>query len=294
MSERVSAIPSRLIRYATESNGIADDLRVAAGALDDAVDHLRVRRTDLASAVPDLGALLLRLAMQARAIGEFAHTIGAAFAEAGGADAHGVVQADACAVDIAAARGWRPRRALAAMTNAAWWRAVWRDRCDGGTSFYGGAGSAIRGPDGRLYPLVAPSIMRDGRVYNADWGREGQPRVGDLFGADPGWHVVDVETGVERHRDAPSLFERLMIGVGATVAGPPLASSEADVELVVLEPGRRPRVEKSASHVRGSTTARSRRRRPTCRRSRRHRHSSPRPPRPSRSRRPRSTRRWAP
>jgi hypothetical protein len=177
-------------------------------------------------------------------MGAMVHGVGVAFGAAGsegdiGLD--GSVTTDAALVDRAPTQ-WRPERALVALPPGLWRELVWGGRCAGGDRWYAGGAGAIVGPDGRPYPLVSPSVVRDGLVYNADWGRAGEPGVADLLGGDPGWRTVAVETGIARHRGDPSWFERLMIGVGSTVAGPPIGSTAEDVEAVVLEPGARPRV----------------------------------------------------
>jgi hypothetical protein len=107
-------------------------------------------------------------------------------------------------------------------------------------SGYGGTGF-IEGRDGRLYPLVAPWVVRDGVRYDADDGvRSDGTSVLELDGRDDGWFTLSEQLGVERWRHAPGLFERTMMGVGATVGGRVTGSQEEDVDKLVLAPGVAP------------------------------------------------------
>jgi hypothetical protein len=220
----------------------------AASELAAALATVRARCSPGVGVLHDAPGDLALVAARVRDAGAFAHEVGLAFAAAGQGGADGVFHADSAAVDGAMGAAWRPSGRVTSILPDQWRRMVWADRCDTSESFYGGHGGAIRGADGRLYPLVVPSIRRDGLVYNAEWGRSGQASLAGLFGADGGWHLVDIETGVERHRDAPSLLDRLLIGLGSTVGGPPIGSTAEQVDAVVLRPGERPRVESLRAH----------------------------------------------
>jgi hypothetical protein len=62
----------------------------------------------------------------------------------------------------------------------------------------------------------------------------------ELDGRDPGWTTLWEKIGVERHRNDPSTWEKLWMGVGSTVGGRPSGSTESDVEKLVLMPGMAP------------------------------------------------------
>ncbi|MGI8662828.1 MAG: hypothetical protein ACR2LQ_06395 [Acidimicrobiales bacterium] len=250
MGERVSAVPSRLLEHAAISIDVADLVSRNAAALGASLELVRARCGELMGGVADVEADVAGVASQVRSIAALAHEVGLAFAAAGGVGTDGVAWAEAGAVEAALGRQWSPDRKLVAMTPSSWRRAVWGERCDSGDWFYGGGRGGIVGPDGRVYPLVSPSVVRGGLVYNAEWGRRGSAaHVGDLLGADPGWHTVDVESGVERHRPEPSWFERAMIGLGSTVAGPPIASTARDVEAVVLAAGELPSIARAPTEA---------------------------------------------
>jgi hypothetical protein len=124
-----------------------------------------------------------------------------------------------------------------------------------GDAGYQGSGFIV-GPDGRSYALVAPHVMRNGTVYNADDGlRPGAPSVLDLDGRDPGWTTVYEQIGVERWRDEPGIAGRILTGIGSTAAGPPIGSTSDDVDAVVLTPGRAPSLGRRISPAPGPEPA---------------------------------------
>jgi len=166
-----------------------------------------------------------------------------AFATAGAAGdlmTDRVVAVDANAVDFVLGRAdWHPSSHLRAGANGEWLRAVEPQCGVFAGAGYRGSGFLV-GRDGRSYPLVAPYVERGGVRYDADDGVEpGATSVDDLDGRDPGWTTIDEVIGVERWRDVGS-FDRVMAGVGSTVAGRPFGSSERDVAELVIRPGMAP------------------------------------------------------
>ncbi|MEO7556145.1 MAG: hypothetical protein ABIV94_06025 [Acidimicrobiales bacterium] len=242
MGERVAAVPSRLLELALATRGHHDELLRAAADLGAALAQARSRCPEGLGSLPDAGVELASAATVLGELSQDAHAVGTAFALAGAAGADGVVRTDAAAVEARLRTQWRPEGRVTRGDNAEWFASLYGTRCFAGNQRYFGATSFITGPDGRRYALVAPTVVRDGLAYNAEWGRDGSSSVFDLFGADPGWRTVDVESGVERHRHSPGAFERLMMGFGATATAPLAASSRGDVEAVVLEPGELPRI----------------------------------------------------
>ena len=96
-----------------------------------------------------------------------------------------------------------------------WLQLVWGSRrrppCLGD---YIGSG-AVRGPDGRLYPLVIPELELDGQVAHISYDGEAARDPATLGGNDPGWVVVDEAVGVAR----VEAFEPGAISRAAVVAG---------------------------------------------------------------------------
>ena len=168
-----------------------------------------------------------------------------AFATAGGGvdiNSTDVVTATTLAVAAELAPvEWNPSKHLRAATPGDWLRAF-NPFCRGYQPGAGYRGSGfIEGPDGRLYPLVAPFVRRAGVEYHADDGLvPGQPSVLELDGSDPGWTTLWEDLGVERWREEPAAWQKVLIGVGTTVGGRPMGSTEGDVEKLVLVPGAAP------------------------------------------------------
>jgi hypothetical protein len=79
-----------------------------------------------------------------------------------------------------------------------WLQLVWGSRrrppCLGD---YAGSG-AVRGPDGRLYPLVIPELEIDGHVAHISYDSEAARDPASLGGNDPGWVVIEEAVGVAR------------------------------------------------------------------------------------------------
>jgi hypothetical protein len=110
-----------------------------------------------------------------------------------------------------------PFGSLQQMGFSTWYRALWGDTCPAGSGFYGGYGTFITGPDGLLYPVVVPSLMIDGSVYNGNRGTlvPGES-VSDLGGMDPGWAEAYRLEGVGRFQEGPSGIEKFFIAFAMT------------------------------------------------------------------------------
>ena len=98
-----------------------------------------------------------------------------------------------------------------------WYRALWGDTCPSGPGFYGGFGTLITGPDGLMYPVVVPSLMIGGTVYNGNRGTlvPGED-VYSLGGMDPGWEEVYRLEGVGRFQEETSGIEKFFIAFAMT------------------------------------------------------------------------------
>ena len=62
-------------------------------------------------------------------------------------------------------------------------------------------GGAMRGRDGRIYPIAISEVDVDGEVYNADDSKLPGERVTTLLGRDPGWNVLDHQSGIARFEE---------------------------------------------------------------------------------------------
>ncbi|ROR91468.1 hypothetical protein [Nocardioides aurantiacus] len=83
------------------------------------------------------------------------------------------------------------------------------------TGYYGGGG--VMGPDGRMYPLVAPQVNLDGVLYGGD-AQPGSNRVVDLRGQDDGWHTIAHTSGVDRLAPLDK-FTKGAAGLGVLAGG---------------------------------------------------------------------------
>ncbi len=111
-----------------------------------------------------------------------------------------------------------------------------------GTGRYYSGGGAMRGPDGRLYPLVVPHLVVDDEHHytiDAD-AAPNTPTVASLGGADSGWTMVAYRTGVERLFSEPSTVETVLVGF-AVGTGLEIGAAISDGQLagVHLRAGRR-------------------------------------------------------
>ena len=90
-------------------------------------------------------------------------------------------------------------------------------RSFGPDAFYSGGG-AVRGPDGRLYPIVVPHVQRGNEHYTIDADiPEGVPTAASLDGRDAGWVVVGYRTGVEQiHAEISGSWQALLAAAFAT------------------------------------------------------------------------------
>ncbi|GEM_PF-5547181 len=238
---RCSARPSDLYAAAAETAELASALRAALAALDGSAELVLLSARGFWSALAWRDPLW-SLVDAVDDLSLFVAAVGRAFERAGDGTATHVVTTGAAAIDgWLQASAWLPADHLHAAREGEWGTAVFGTRCaswpDAG---YLGTGFVV-GPDGRRYPLVAPWVTRGGVVYQADDGvLPGRPNVLDLDGRDPGWTTLYERTGIERWRAAPDLAERTLIGIGATAAGAPMGSTEADVQTVTIVPGRAP------------------------------------------------------
>jgi hypothetical protein len=242
-----SARPGELLAYTRETGDVISQLRSELVALDVALEDFlfasggligwlkeRWYRDPIWTSVIDLDELASWVAH-----------VGWAFATAGGGggiNSTDLVTATTLAVAARLAPlEWNPAKHLRGAQQGDWLRAV-NPSCRGYQPGAGYRGSGfIEGPDGRLYPLVAPFVTRDGVEYHAnDRLVPGQPSVLQLDGSDPGWTTLWEDVGVERWREDPSVWERFWIGVGSTVGGRPVGSTQSDVEKLVLTPGAAP------------------------------------------------------
>jgi hypothetical protein len=241
-----SARPGDLLEYTHATSAVLAQLRADLVGLDLAIDAylasggwfmqwlaggqsdpLWVAATDL----DDLGAWVSHVAW--------------AFAQADGSGditSTAVVTASVMAINEKLnAVDWNPAKHLRSGRPSDWLRAF-NSQCRGyppGAGYTGGG--FIEGPDGALYPLVAPYVTRDGVVYQANRSPEPDATsVLTLDGADAGWTTLWSKTGVERFRDQPGAWDRLMMGIGSTVAGRPNGSTSDDVEAVTLLPDSEP------------------------------------------------------
>jgi hypothetical protein len=98
-----------------------------------------------------------------------------------------------------------------------WYQALWGDRCPTGSGSYGGYGTFITGPDGLMYPVVVPSLLIDGIVYNGNRGTiTASEDAHTLGGMDPGWNEVYRMEGVGRFQEGPSGLEKFFIAFAMT------------------------------------------------------------------------------
>lgn len=178
-------------------------------------------------------------------LGSWVSHVAWAFAEAGGVgDINSTAVVSTTTLAVAARLApieWNPSKHVRAGSAGEWLR-MFNPRCRGYPPGAGYRGTGfIEGPDGRLYPLVAPFVTRHGVEYEADDGlAAGEPSVLALDGGDPGWFTLWQDTGVERWRESPGMWERVLSGIGSTVGGRPLGSTDSDVQHLVLMPGAAP------------------------------------------------------
>ena len=108
---------------------------------------------------------------------------------------------------------------LVAIDRPTWMRTAIPPGCRsfGPDAYYTGGG-AVRGPDGRLYPIVVPHVQRGEEHYTIDADiADGTPTAASLDGQDPGWVVVSYRTGVEQiHAEISGTWQALMAAAFAT------------------------------------------------------------------------------
>lgn len=82
-----------------------------------------------------------------------------------------------------------------------WTRLVWGTRgCPPVSGTYTGSGG-VRGPDGRIYPLVIPELEVDGVLAHVSFEPDEEIDPATLGGRDDGWVAIDEKVGVARVLD---------------------------------------------------------------------------------------------
>lgn len=261
----VSARPAALRRY-------GDGLEVADQGLRLRADGLREVLGRYARSSPDLGGdhtevadLLERLAVDAAALSRWVHQIAAAF-ERFDVLPSAVRKATEIGVQPGGARrvpsegfersygkvmsAWSRVEYLGELVedlDAERWRElVWGSRrlppCLGDYT----GGGAVRGPDGRLYPLVIPELEIDGVLAHVSYSGETARDPATLGGADPGWVVVDETAGVARVNPyAPGRIARAAAFAGIAAGHVPVRQAWASPEklaTVAFGPTGRPQL----------------------------------------------------
>jgi hypothetical protein len=246
-STTCSARPGDLLEYTRDTGDVIVQLRSELVALDVAVEEFLFASGGLVGWFKELcyHDPIWNAVVDLDEIASWVAHVAWAFAMAGGGgDINSTDLVTTTTLAIAAKLEpleWNPSRHLRGAQPGEWLRAF-NPLCRGYGPGVGYRGSGfIEGPDGRLYPLVAPYVTRDGVEYHADDGLvPGQPSVLELDGRDPGWTTLWEDVGVERWREEPGFWQKVFIGVGSTVGGLPAGSTQSDVEQLVLMPGLEP------------------------------------------------------
>ena len=134
--------------------------------------------------------------------------------------------------------------AVVAIDRSTWMGAMIPPGCRsfGPDAYYSGGG-AVRGPDGRLYPIVVPHVQRGDEHYtiDADIG-EGTPTAASLDGQDAGWVVVGYRTGVEQiHAEISATWRAIMAAAFATGLRSPGYVDDDHLTAIEIRLGGRPR-----------------------------------------------------
>jgi hypothetical protein len=216
-----AARPAALQGFAADGPDRVAGVPAATAEVSEAVNRFREAPVDPAFAVrvEDPGPDIESLAQGWTSEDAFVGAVGAAFARADAFTSGGVAYAIVDEVDTALeASGWSPFASLTVGDPAEWARLAGADRYfpNGGT--YTGGGF-IKGPDGRLYPLVIPNITDgEGNTFQADDGVGGGD-ISTLDGADPGWFTLYSRRGIGDTSDT-SIGERLAAGFLAATGAP--------------------------------------------------------------------------
>lgn len=91
-----------------------------------------------------------------------------------------------------------------------------RNACAANAGYY--QGGAIKGPDGRVYPLVVPWVKDGDHTYTGD-ASPGAQNVGNLDGLDPGWQVVGYRSGYTEFGYKASGFDKAAVIIGSLAGG---------------------------------------------------------------------------
>lgn len=217
----VSARPAALRGFAADGPDRVAGVPEASAAASEAVNRFREAPVDPAFAVrvEDPGPDIEALTQSWTSSDAFAAAVGAAFASADQGAPGGLASATASDVDDAIeASGWSPFASLTVGDPAEWARLVGADRCYSNGGTYTGGGF-IKGPDGRLYPLVVPNLTDgEGNTFQADDGVGGGD-ITTLDGADPGWFTLYSRRGIGDISDT-SIGERAAAGFLAATGAP--------------------------------------------------------------------------
>ncbi|MCB0965337.1 MAG: hypothetical protein KDB37_00760 [Ilumatobacter sp.] len=134
------------------------------------------------------------------------------------------------------AGGFSLRGALMPLERAAWQQTAIPPGCRsfGPDAYYTGGG-AVRGPDGRIYPIVVPHVVRGDDHFTIDADLPDHvPSAASLDGRDSGWTVVAYRTGVEQiHADVSGFWQGLSAIAFAT--GLPSGGHVDDRHLASIE-----------------------------------------------------------
>ncbi len=111
-----------------------------------------------------------------------------------------------------------------------------------GEGRYYAGGGALRGPDGRLYPVVVPHLVTADGHFTIDSDLSATTAsVASLGGGDPGWTMVGYETGVERIVEEPNVWWRALTWLAvATGLGVTPGVDDANLSGVHFRAGSRP------------------------------------------------------
>lgn len=269
----VSARPAALRRYGAGLEVADQDLRVRAEGLREVLARYARSSPELGGDHTEVADLLERLAVDATALNRWVHQVAAAFErfdvlpgavrEAAGVGAlpDGVRRVSPERFERSygtVASAWSRVEYLGELVedlDAERWRdLVWGSRrlppCLGG---YAGGG-AVRGPDGRLYPLVIPELEIDGVLAHVSYSSEAARDPATLGGADPDWVVVDEITGVARVNPyAPGHLARAAAFAGVAAGQVPVRQAWASPEqlaTVTFGPTGRPQLTLRDPHAR--------------------------------------------
>ena len=128
-----------------------------------------------------------------------------------------------------------------------WFRLLWgarrRPPCLG--DYTGGGG--LRGPDGRVYPLVIPELEIDGEIRHLTYDQDPRVDPATLGGVDDGWLVLDERAGVARvidYQPGPLARTAVAASMAAGLSVPNMRWASPDMlARVVFGPDGRPLIE---------------------------------------------------